>query len=74
MRYIFSELPSAKFVFFIFEIDNKNLSMIDINYYSSLDYSYINDKMGYHKIKNGNGYTYSLHIYHPKNHITEYYD
>ena len=23
---------------------------------------------------NGNNYSYSLHIYHPKNHITEYYD
>ena len=56
------------------QIYNKNLSMIDIKYHSTFDMSYINDDIGYHKIKNGNKYTYSLHIYHPKNHITEYFD
>lgn len=55
------------------QIYKKNLSMIDIKYHSTMDKSYINDDIGYHKIKNGNGYTYSLHIYHPKNHITEYF-
>ena len=56
------------------QIYTKKLNLIDINYYSTFDRSYINDDMGYHKIKNGNYYSYSLHIYHPKNHITEYYD
>ncbi len=56
------------------EIFTKKLSLTGINYYSSFDRSYINDDIGYHRIKNGNNYTYSLHIYHPKNHITEYYD
>tara|TARA_B110000208_G_C11617975_1_gene376132 strand:+ start:505 stop:819 length:315 start_codon:yes stop_codon:yes gene_type:complete len=56
------------------ELYNKELSLIDINYYGSLEKSYIDDKIGYHKIKNSNQYTFSIHIYHPKNHITQYYD
>ena len=36
--------------------------------------TYINDDIGYHKIVNGSQYTYSLHIYHPKNHVTMYYN
>ena len=56
------------------KIYDKNLNMIDIFYHSTLDTSYINDDIGYHKIKNSDQYTYSLHIYHPKNHITKYYN
>ena len=56
------------------EIYNKKLNMIGTNYYSSFDTSYINDNIGYHRIKNTNQYSYSLHIYHPRNHITTYFD
>ena len=56
------------------EIYNKNLSLINNNYYSTFDKSYIDDNIGYHRIKNSNQYSYSLHIYHPKNHVTIYYD
>ena len=56
------------------EIYNKNLSLININYYSTFDKSYIDDNIGYHRIKNSNQYSYSLHIYHTKNHVTMYYD
>lgn len=56
------------------EIFNKRLSHIGTNYYSTFDRSYINDDIGYHRIKNGNNYSYSLHIYHPKNHKTIYFD
>ena len=56
------------------EIYTKNLSLININYYSTFDKSYIDDNIGYHRIKNSNQYSFSLHIYHPKNHVTIYYD
>ena len=56
------------------EIYNKKLNMIGTNYYSTFDNSYINDNIGYHRIKNTNQYSYSLHFYHPRNHITNYFD
>lgn len=56
------------------EIFNKNLNIIGSNYYSTFDTSYINDNIGYHRIKNTNQYSYSLHFYHPRNHITTYFD
>jgi len=56
------------------EIYTKNLSLININYYSTFDKSYIDDNIGYHRIKNSNQYSYSLHIYHPRNHITKYFN
>ena len=34
----------------------------------------INDNIGYHRIVNANNYSYSLHFYYPKNHITIFYD
>ena len=56
------------------EIFSKNLSLINKNYYSTFDLSYINDNIGYHRIINNNNYSYSLHFYHPKNHKTIYYN
>ena len=56
------------------EIYSKNLSLIGNNYFSTLDISYINDKIGYHRILNGNEYSYSLHFYHPKNQKTIYFN
>lgn len=56
------------------EIYSKNLSLIDVNYYSTFDLSYINDDIGYHRIVNANNYSYSLHFYYPKNHKTIFYD
>ena len=56
------------------EIYNKKLNIIGSNYYSTFDISYINDNIGYHRIKNTNQYSYSLHFYHPRNHITTYFD
>jgi hypothetical protein len=56
------------------EIYSKNLSLINMNYYSTMDLSYINDKIGYHRIINYDKYSYSLHFYHPKNHKTIYFD
>ena len=56
------------------EIYSKKLSLIDVNYYSTFDLSYINDDIGYHRIINANNYSYSLHFYYPKNHITIFYD
>ena len=56
------------------EIYSKNLSLINYNYYSTFNKSYINDKIGYHRIINYNQNSYSLHIYHPKNHITKYFN
>ena len=56
------------------EIFNKNLNIIGSNYYSTFEISYINDNIGYHRIKNTNQYSYSLHFYHPRNHITTYFD
>ena len=56
------------------EIYDKNLKLIGNNYYSTFDKSYIDDNIGYHRIKNSNQYSYSLHIYHPKNHVTMYYN
>ena len=55
-------------------IYNKKLNIIGTNYYSTFDTSYINDNIGYHRIKNTNQYSYSLHFYHPRNHITIYFD
>ena len=52
------------------EIYSKDLRLINYNYYSSLDLSYMSDKIGYHRIINTGSYAYSLHFYHPKNHIT----
>ena len=56
------------------EIFNKKLNIIGTNYYSTFNLSYINDNIGYHRIKNTNQYSYSLHFYHPRNHITTYFD
>ena len=56
------------------EIYNKKLNIIGSNFYSTFDISYINDNIGYHRIKNTNQYSYSLHFYHPRNHITTYFD
>ena len=56
------------------ELYSKNLSLIDHNLYSTLDLSYINDDKGYHRIINTNKYTYTLHFYHPKNHLTKYFN
>ena len=56
------------------EIYSKKLSLINMNYYSTMDLSYINDKIGYHRIINYDKYSYSLHFYHPKNHITEFFN
>ena len=56
------------------EIYSKNLSLIDCNYYSTFDLSYINDSIGYHRIINTDKYAYSLHFYYPKNHITTYFN
>ena len=50
------------------------INIIGSNYYSTFDISYINDDIGYHRIKNTNQYSYSLHFYHPRNHITTYFD
>jgi hypothetical protein len=55
------------------EIFNKKLKLININYYSTFNTSYINDNIGYHRITNCNQYSYSIHIYHPKNHKTIYF-
>jgi hypothetical protein len=56
------------------EIFTKKLSLKNVKYYSTFDKSYINDDIGYHRILNDNNYSYSLHIYHPKNHVTKYYN
>ena len=56
------------------EIYSKKLSLIDVNYYSTFDLSYINDEIGYHRIINANNYSYSLHFYYPKNHKTIYFN
>ena len=56
------------------EIFNKDLALISMKKYNTFNLSYINDKIGYHRIKNNNLYTYSLNIYHPKNHKTIYFD
>ena len=39
------------------EIYSKKLSLIDVNYYSTFDLSYINDEIGYHRIINANNYS-----------------
>jgi len=56
------------------EIYNKKLKKIGKNIYDNFSLSYINDNIGYHRIKNYNQYSYSLHIYHPRNHKTIYFD
>ena len=56
------------------EIYNKKLKKIGTNIYDNFSLSYINDNIGYHRIKNYNQYSYSLHIYHPRNHKTIYFD
>ena len=57
------------------EIFNKNLSLIDNKKYNAFNLSYIDDKKGYHRILNDSCYnSYSLHIYHPKNHNTKYFN
>ena len=56
------------------EIYSNKLSLINMNYYSTFDLSYINDRIGYHRIINYDNYSYSLHIYHPKNHKTIYFN
>lgn len=56
------------------EIYSKNLSLINHNLYSTFNLSYINDKIGYHRILNSDSYAYSLHFYHPKNHKTKYFN
>ena len=42
--------------------------------YATKMVKYINDEIGYHRIINANNYSYSLHFYYPKNHITTFYD
>ena len=56
------------------EIFNKDLALISMKKYNTFNLSYINDNIGYHRIKNNNQDTFSLHIYHPKNHKTIYFD
>ena len=56
------------------EIFNKDLALISMKKYNTFNFSYINDNIGYHRIKNTNQYSYSLHFYHPRNHITTYFD
>ena len=56
------------------EIFNKDLALISMKKYNTFNLSYINDNIGYHRIKNSNLHTFSLHIYHPKNHKTIYFD
>ena len=57
------------------EIYSKKLKLINNNYYSTFNLSYINDDIGYHRIiNNKKNYSYSLHFYHPKNHNTIYYN
>ena len=56
------------------EVFTKNLSLIDIKYHCTFNKSYIDDNIGYHRIINGKQYSYSLHIYNPRNHVTEYFN
>lgn len=57
-------------------IYNKSLQIVQKKKYDSLlNVSYIHDTIGYHDIKNiYTGTSYSLHIYHPKNHKTKYFN
>ena len=56
------------------EIYTEKLCLKGINYYNTFSKSYIDDNIGYHRIINGNMYSFSLHIYNPKNHVTMYYN
>ena len=56
------------------EIYTDKLCLKEINYYNTFSKSYIDDNIGYHRIINGNMYSFSLHIYKPKNHVTMYYN
>ena len=56
------------------EVYTKKLSLIDMKYLDTFDRSYIDDNIGYHRIQNFDKYSYSLHIYHPRNHITKYFN
>ena len=56
------------------EIYTNKLCLKEINYYNTFSKSYIDDNIGYHRIINGNLYSFSLHIYNPKNHVTMYYN
>ena len=55
------------------EIYSKTLKLKNVNYHNTFDRSYIDDNIGYHRIKNGCNQAYTLNIYHPKNTITKYY-
>ena len=57
------------------EVFSKNFCLKNKNTYNTGNISYINDSIGYHKIiNNTDKNSYSIHLYHPKNHITKYYD
>ena len=53
-------------------IFNKNFTKIKTNIYKPFSLSYINDNIGYHCVEPLEK-SYSLHIYHPKNHKTKYF-
>ena len=53
---------------------NKNLELIKETKYQSGDINYIDNHIGYHKIKNiHNQESYSLHLYSPPNHEIKYF-
>ena len=53
---------------------NENFELIDTNNYKEGDISFIDNKIGYHKIINTNdNISKSLHIYSPPNHQTKYF-
>ena len=55
-------------------IYDNNLNIIKKNIYKTPNISYINNKKGYHDIKSLCNNTYSVHIYHPKNYKTKYFN
>lgn len=51
-----------------------DLKLLYSNIYHENNISYINDKIGYHDVKNiTNDIVYTLHIYSPPKHNTEYF-
>lgn len=56
-----------------FLFDHK-LNLLNENIYKTNEINYIDNKIGYHKIKNlQEGESYSLHLYSPPNHKTNYF-
>ena len=54
---------------------NNTLDVLDTNYLNLNQVSYLDDSIGYHKIKNPkNTNSVSLHIYSPPNHKTQYFN